>query len=111
MNAPMSMLVPSLQCYLFVSAVMFACGVFCVLARKNSVAILMGVELILNSANLNLIAFSYFLHPESFAQGHCFAIFVIVLAASEAAVFMALLLSLYQYLEKIDVDEISSLKG
>lgn len=104
-------LVPTLQCYLFVSAVMFACGVFCVLGRRNSVAILMGVELILNSANLNLLSFSYFLHPESFVQGHCLAIFVIVLAACEAAVFLALLLSLYQYLEKIDVDQIHTLKG
>lgn len=103
--------VPTLQSYLFVSAVMFACGVFCVLARKNSISILMGVELILNSANLNLLAFSYFLHGKTFAQGHCMAVFVIVLAASEAAVFMALLLSLYQYLEKIDVDQIKTLKG
>ena len=104
-------LVPSLTHCLLISAVMFCCGVFCVLARRNSISILMGVELILNSANLNLVAFAYFLHPDTFAQGHCFAIFVIVLAACEAAVFMALLLSLYQYFEKIDVDQISSLKG
>lgn len=102
---------PSLSHFLMISAVMFCCGMFCVLARRNSLSILMGVELILNSANLNLISFAYFLHPDSFTQGHCFAIFVIVLAASEAAVFMALLLSLYQYLEKIDVDAISTLKG
>jgi NADH:ubiquinone oxidoreductase subunit K len=106
-----SLLTPSLTHCLLVSAVMFACGVFCILARRNSISILMGVELILNSANLNLVAFSYFLHPDTFAQGHCFAIFVIVLAACEAAIFMALLLSLYQYVEKIDVDRIQSLKG
>lgn len=110
MIAP-SIFTPSLTHCLLISAVMFSCGVFCVLARRNSVSILMGVELILNSANLNLVSFSYFLHPDTFAQGHCFAIFVIVLAACEAAVFLALLLSLYQYLEKIDVDRIQSLKG
>ena len=107
----MSLLVPSLSKFLFVSAVMFACGVFCVVSRRNSVSILMGVELILNSANLNLVSFAYFVHPQQYVQGHAFAIFVIVLAASEAAVFLALLLSLYQYLEKIDVDQIQTLKG
>ena len=107
----MSCLVPTLSHVLMISAVMFCSGVYCVLARRNSVSILMGVELILNSANLNLVGFSYFLHPRAFEQGHCFAIFVIVLAASEAAVFLALLLSLYQYHVNIDVDQIQSLKG
>jgi NADH:ubiquinone oxidoreductase subunit K len=82
-----------------------------VLARKNTVSILMGVELILNSANINLVAFATFLYPTKFYVGHCFAIFVIVLAASEAAVFLALLLAIFQAQERTDVDEIHVLKG
>jgi NADH-quinone oxidoreductase subunit K len=105
--------------YLVVSAILFSCGVFCVLGRRNAVAILMGVELILNSANLNLVAFNYFLHSHRVVEGqstldlsgHMLAIFVIVLAACEAAVFLAILMSLYQRIEKIDVDEIQILKG
>jgi NADH:ubiquinone oxidoreductase subunit K len=104
-------MLPSLNACLMTSAVMFTCGVFCVLARRNSISILMGVELILNAANLNLVAFSYFLHPTSYFRGHSFVVFVIVLAASEAAVFLAMLLSLYQYLQGINVDDIHTLKG
>ncbi|MBI4862160.1 MAG: NADH-quinone oxidoreductase subunit NuoK [Candidatus Riflebacteria bacterium] len=107
----MPTLAPSLTNCLMISAIMFACGLFCVLARRNPVSILMGVELMLNAANLNLVAFSSFVHPRSYHLGHCFAIFVIVLAASEAAVFLALLLSLYQQLQRTDVDAIQSLKG
>jgi NADH:ubiquinone oxidoreductase subunit K len=104
-------LAPSLNDCLALSAVMFCCGIFCVLARKSTVSILMGVELILNAANVNLIAFATFLYPDKFYIGHCFAIFVIVIAASETAVFLALLLALFQQQERVDVDDIGILKG
>jgi len=107
----MPTLAPSLNNCLLISGLMFACGLFCVLGRKNSVSLLMGVELILNAANLNLVSFGTFLYPKTFYHGHCFAIFVIVLAASETAIFLAILLSLYQYQEKVDVDEVHALKG
>lgn len=106
--------------YLLVSAVLFCIGIFCVLGRRNAVSILMGIELILNSANLNLVAFNFFLHaraPGADAvagmdlSGHMLAIFVIVLAACEAAVFLAILMALYQRLGQIDVDQIQLLKG
>jgi NADH-quinone oxidoreductase subunit K len=102
---------PALAHFLGVSALMFTCGAYCVLARRNSISILMGVELILNAANLNLVSFATFLHAKTFYEGHCFAIFVIVLAASEAAVFLALLLSIYQHMDRIDVDGVQTLKG
>jgi NADH-quinone oxidoreductase subunit K len=94
---------------LFVSIVLFLIGVFIIMTRRNGIRLLMGVELILNSANLNFIAFDRFL-PHSDITGHIFAIFVIILAAAEAAVALAIVLSIYQQFSTIDVDEISTMK-
>jgi len=97
--------------YLIVAGILFSLGVFCVLSRKNAVSILMGIELILNSCNLNLVAFSHFIQPENFWRAQAFVIFVIVLAATEAAVFLAMLVAVYQDIRSIDVDAIDTLKG
>jgi NADH-quinone oxidoreductase subunit K len=98
-----------LEHFLVVSAALFALGLFGVLTRKNAVNVLMSVELILNSANINLVAFSRY--SSSDVTGQIFAIFVIVVAACEAAVALAIILSLYRVLKTVNLDQASALKG
>ncbi len=95
--------------YLIISAALFALGIMAVLARKNAVNVLMGIELILNSANINLVAFSRF--SSANLDGQLFAIFIIVIAAAEAAVGLAIVLSMYRLLKSVDLDKADSLKG
>jgi NADH:ubiquinone oxidoreductase subunit K len=95
--------------YLVVSALLFALGLFAVVSRRNSVAILMGVELMLNAANINLVAFNKYAAPGAM-QGQVFALIVITLAACEAAVGLALVLAAYRTLETVYVDEINVMK-
>jgi NADH-quinone oxidoreductase subunit K len=98
-----------LEHYLVVSAALFSLGLFGVLTRKNAVNVLMSIELILNSANINLVAFGRFA-TASF-DGQIFAVFVIVIAACEAAVALAIVLSLYRVLKTVNLDEARVLKG
>lgn len=94
--------------FLMVGAFLFALGVVTVLSRRNAVAILMGVELILNAANLNFVAFNHYsAHGH---KGQAFAVFAIVLAAAEAAVGLAIILSIYQTFRTIDVEETDLLR-
>jgi NADH-quinone oxidoreductase subunit K len=95
--------------YLIVSAALFSLGIMCVLTRKNAINVLMGLELILNAANLNLIAFSKF-SSGSF-DGQIFAVFVIVVAAAEAAVALAIVLSMYRIIRSVNLDRADTLKG
>jgi NAD(P)H-quinone oxidoreductase subunit 4L len=95
--------------HLVLSALLFALGVYAVLTRRNGVAILMGIELMLNAANINLVAFNKYSGPAAM-QGQIFALVVITLAACEAAVGLALMLAAYRSLETIDVDEIHQMK-
>jgi NADH-quinone oxidoreductase subunit K len=99
----------SLQHFLVLSAVVFALGLFCVLTRRNALGILMGIELILNSANINYVAFARY--GQSTYDGQIFAIFVIMLAAAEAAIGLAIVLGIYQAFETIDVDATDRLRG
>jgi NADH-quinone oxidoreductase subunit K len=98
-----------IQHFLIVSAALFALGVLAVLTRRNAVNVLMGVELILNSANLNLVAFSRF--GPGGLQGQLFAVFVIVIAAAEVAVALAIVLTLYRLRRSPNLDEADMLKG
>ncbi len=98
-----------LQFYLLVAALLFCIGLFGALARRNAVAILMGVELMLNAANINLVAFNKYAAPGAM-QGQIFALIVITLAACEAAVGLALVLAAYRTLETVYVDEINLMK-
>ena len=100
----------NLESYLFVSSVLFTFGIFGVITRKNAVAILMGIELILNSANINFIAFNRF-GNFSTLDGHVFTIFVIVLAAAEAAVALAIIINLFKNIGTVDVDKAQEMKG
>jgi NADH-quinone oxidoreductase subunit K len=96
-----------LNTYLFVAAILFSLGVFGVMTRRNGIAILMGVELILNAANINFVAFSRFGGMN--LDGHIFALLVIVLAAAEAAVALAFIINIYNNMNTINVDEASVL--
>src|SRR5512137_2758082 len=95
--------------YLIISAALFSLGILCVLTRKNAVNVLMGVELMLNSANLNLVAFARF--SAANLSGQLFAIFVIVVAAAEAAVALAIVLSMYRLAKSVNLDQANTLKG
>ena len=95
--------------YLVVSAALFSLGVLGVLTRRNAVNVLMGLELILNSANVNLVAFSRF--GAGNLQGQMFAIFVIVIAAAEVAVALAIVLTLYRLKRTPNLDDADALRG
>jgi NADH-quinone oxidoreductase subunit K len=96
--------------YLVVSAALFSLGMLGVLTRRNAVNVLMGIELILNSANINLVAFSRFgMLPN--LHGQLFAVFVIVIAAAEVAVALAIVLTLYRLRRTPNLDEADILKG
>lgn len=90
--------------FLFVSAVLFCTGVAIIITRRNAIVVLMGIELILNAANLNLIAFNR--HMPERLDGHVFALFIIVVAAAEAAIALAIVLKAYQHYQTINLDEI-----
>ena len=94
-------MIPTLSHYLAVAAILFALGLFTVLTRRNAVAVLMGVELMLNASNVNLVAFNKFIVGG--LTGQTFALFVIVLAAAEAAVGLAIVLSIFHTFKTIDV--------
>ena len=100
----------SLQSYLVISSILFSLGIYGIITRKNAIAILMGIELILNSANINFIAFNRFGGMDSL-DGQVFSIFVIVLAAAEAAVALAIVINLFKNIGTVDVDSADMLKG
>lgn len=95
--------------FLAVGAILFSLGMYCVLTRRNAIGILMGVELVLNSANVNYVAFARY--GGSFYDGQIFAIFVIMLAAAEAAIGLAIVLGIYQGFETIEVEATDRLRG
>jgi NADH-quinone oxidoreductase subunit K len=94
--------------YLVVSAILFSLGLYGIVTRKNAVMVLMGIELILNAANINFIAFAKYGGMNLSGQG--VAIFVIILAAVEAAIALAIVLNIYQNFNTVNVDEIDKLK-
>jgi NADH-quinone oxidoreductase subunit K len=94
--------------YLVVSSVLFSLGVLALATRRNAVLMLMGVEFMLNAANINLIAFSHYQGLN--LHGHVVALFVIILAAAEAAVALAIVLHIYRMNNTVDADRIASLK-
>jgi NADH-quinone oxidoreductase subunit K len=98
----------TLQHYLLISAALFSFGILGVLTRKNAVNVLMGIELILNSANINLVAFSRY--SSRGIDGQMFAIFVIVVAAAEVAVALAIVLTMYRLVKTVNLDQADVLK-
>jgi NADH-quinone oxidoreductase subunit K len=100
---------PGLNHFLIVGALLFSLGLMAVLSKKNVIMVLMGVELILNSANINFIAFSRF--TELSLEGHMIGLFVVIIAAAEAAVALAIVLNMYNRFKTIHLNDIFSLKG
>lgn len=101
--------------YLALGAFLFVCGILTIMLKRNAIGILMGVELVLNAANVNLVAFNHFAYPVKNGvpqlAGQIFAIFIIVLAAAEAAVALAIFLNYYNNFSSIDVERAQNLKG
>jgi NADH-quinone oxidoreductase subunit K len=98
-----------LSWYLFLAAALFCIGLFGVLSRKNAIAILLGIELMLNAVNINLVAFWRYLNPLQMA-GQAFAVIVFAVAAAEVAVGLALIISVYRRRKTIVADEIDLMK-
>ncbi len=98
----------TIQEYLTVAALLFSIGLLIVLFRRNAISILMGIELMLNAANINFVAFS---RASGAAAGQVFALFVIIAAAAEAAVAIAIIVLLYQNLGTTDVEKADKLNG
>jgi NADH-quinone oxidoreductase subunit K len=96
--------------YLLLGAVLFVSGAVCMAIKRNAIGILMGVELVLNGATINFVAFAHF-NPAFQVEGQVFALFVIVLAAAEAAVALAIVLNFYNNHTTVDVDTAEELKG
>jgi NADH-quinone oxidoreductase subunit K len=96
--------------YLLLAAALFCIGIFGVLARRNAVAVLMGVELMLNAVNINLIAFWRYTGLNQLV-GQAFAVFVITVAAAEAAVGVALFIAIYRQRNTVDVEALDEMKG
>lgn len=96
--------------FLALSAFLFACGLFCMVTKRNAIGILMGVELVLNAANVNFVACARYV-PGFALEGQIFALLVIVLAAGEAAIALAIILNFYNNHATVDVDRADELKG
>jgi len=95
--------------YLILSALLFTIGMFGALTRRNAIGVLMALELMFNAINVSFVAFSRYL-PQQMLQGQIFAIFIITVAAAEAAVGLAIILGLYRNFKTINVDEINLMK-
>lgn len=95
-----------LEHILILSAVLFSLGILAVITKRHAVVVLMGIELIFNAANLNLVAFSR--HDPTLLQGQVFALFVMVVAAAEAAVALAIVLRVYQHFNTANLNQIVS---
>jgi NADH-quinone oxidoreductase subunit K len=106
---------PGVAHFLIVGAVLFVCGALCMATKRNALGVLMGIELVLNGANLNFIAFGspYLRSAEQSLglDGQLMSLFVIVLAAAEAAVALAIALNFYNAVNSIDVDRADQLQG
>ena len=95
--------------YLIPSLIMFGCGVFGFITRKNMIAILISLELMLNSVDINFVVFNRFLYPDQL-NGMFFALFAIAIAAAETAVAIAIIINVYRVAKKVDISEITKLK-
>lgn len=99
----------SLQSYLFISFVLFLTGIVVMIARKNIIAIMLGIELILNASALNFAAYTRFVNQN--LDGHIFSLFIIVIAAAEAAVGLAIVIRFFQTRESIHIDDANQLQN
>lgn len=98
-----------LEHFLILSAILFFIGLYGFFTRRNSITVLMSLELILNAVNINFVAFNHYLYPER-NDGVFFTLFVIAIAAAEAAVAIAILINLYRQFRSVDIDDADTLK-
>lgn len=98
-----------LEAFLILSTLMFFIGIFGFLTRRNLITMLMSIELILNSVNINFVAFNHYLYPNNL-QGHFFALIIIAVAAAEAAVAIAIIINIYRSFKSIEVDKVNQMK-
>lgn len=98
-----------MEAFLVVSTLMFFAGVYGFLTRRNLITILMSVELILNSVNINFLVFNRFLFPDKL-QGHFFSLFIIAIAAAEAAVAIAIIINIYRHFNTINVEDVDKMR-
>jgi NADH-quinone oxidoreductase subunit K len=98
-----------LQFFLVLATIMFFIGVYGFLTRRNLITILMSVELILNSVNINFLAFNRYLYPDKI-EGMIFSLFVIAVAAAEAAVAIAIIINIYRRFTTINVEDVNEMK-
>ena len=104
----------TLNHFLILGAVLFCIGLYGAIAKRNAIAVLMGIEIMLNAVNITMVGFSYFnpVKPYStYLTGQIFAIFIITVAAAEAAVALAMIISIYRKKSTVDVTEIDTMKG
>lgn len=99
-----------IEAVLVVAAALFCIGLFGALSRRNMVGVLMGVELMLNAVNINLVAFWRYYEPR-FITGQTFALFIITVAAAEAAVGLAMIIAIYRSYQTVNAEEVDSLRG
>jgi NADH:ubiquinone oxidoreductase subunit K len=100
----------NLQTYLFVAVMLFAIGLYGVLARRSLIAILISVELMLNAASINFMAFNRFLAPDP-AVGQVITLFIMAVAAAEAAIALSIIISVYRKLKSINAEHVNELRG
>ena len=103
----------TLNHFLVLGAILFCIGLYGAIAKRNAIAVLMGIEIMLNAVNITLVAFSFFNHAKNYSvllTGQIFAIFIITVAAAEAAVALAMAISIYRKRNSVDVSEIDMLK-
>lgn len=99
----------TLEKYILLSALLFSIGIYGLTASRNVIRVLMSIELLLNAVNINLVAFSTYVDPLNI-RGQVFAIFVMAIAASEAAIALAIILAIYRNMNSVDMEDFSSLK-
>lgn len=99
----------SLERYLMLSTALFSIGIYGLISSRNNIRILMSIELLLNAVNVNLVAFSNFVDPLEI-KGQVFAIFVMAVAAAEAAIALSIILAIYRNLATVDIEDLSNLK-
>ena len=99
-----------LEYFLVLGTLMFFAGIYGFLTRRNLITMLMSIELILNSVNINFVAFNHYLYPENL-QGHFFTLIIIAVAAAEAAVAIAIIINIYRNFKSIEVDKVNQMKN
>ena len=98
------------ECYLILSTLLFFIGVYGFIARRNLIGILLSIELMLNAVNINFVVFNRFLFPEQL-EGYMYSLFIIVVAAAETAIAIAIIINIYRNMKNINVDSIRELKN